>query len=169
MKEKKIIPKIFGKKQEIARREDHPFFSLQREMNRVFDDFFHGWDLQPFRWGGGFDTFQGAAPKVDVSETDDFVRVEADVPGLDEKDIDVTLSNNVLTISGEKKEEREEKKKDFYRVERSYGSFKRAIPIRAEVDPAKIKATLKKGVLKIELPKTPAAKKDVKRITVSGE
>lgn len=166
-KSKKLIPKLWGKKNDLARREESPFFSLQRDMNRLFDDFFGDFSLSPFR--SGRDLLGGTIPKLDISETADEVKIEADVPGLDEKDIDVQLADNVLTISGEKKSETEEKKKDYYRMERSYGSFHRSVPIHAEVDPNKVKASLKKDVLTVVLSKTAEAKKNVKKITVQGE
>lgn len=168
MKKYSLIPKFWRDPQDLQRREaEHPFFSLQHEMNRLFDDFFGGFALEPA--GARKDLFASGMPKIDVSETETEIRVEADLPGLDEKEIEIHFSDNVLTISGEKKSEEEEKKKDFYRMERSYGSFYRAIPIDAEVDSEKIKASLKKGVLSVMLPKTARAKKDVKRITISGE
>ena len=136
-------------------------------INRLFDDFFDNFSLSPFR--GGRDFFGAEIPKLDISETSDEIRVDAEVPGMDEKDIDVQLADNVLTISGEKKSETEEKKKDYYRIERSYGSFHRSVPIYAEVDPNKVKASLKKGVLSVVLSKTAEAKKNVKKITVQGE
>src|SRR3989338_1355307 len=158
MKHNRLIK--LGKKHEIAPRESgYPFFSLEGGMNRLFDEFFHGFDLEPFRLSGEKDWFNTAVPKIDVTETEDEIHVEAEVPGMDEKDIEVNLSDNMLTISGEKKLEHEDKKKDFYRMERSYGSFHRAIPIYSGVDVNKIKAALKKGELTVTLPKTAEAKK----------
>ena len=95
------------------------------------------------------------APRVDVSETDTELKIEAELPGIDEKDVEVVLSDGRLTIKGEKKQEKEEKKKDYHMVERSYGSFARSIVLPFEADPDKVKATFAKGVLTVTVPKPP--------------
>jgi len=128
-----------------------PFRSMQRQMDRLFDEF-----------GGGFPTFapqttEQLLPHMDVSETDKAIEITAELPGLEEKDVEVRFSDNVLTISGEKKSEREEKERDFHLVERRYGSFARSIRLPEGTDPAKIEATIDKGVLKVTIEK-PAAK-----------
>lgn len=157
---KDLIP---SKKWAPARREEHDPFTLFRdEMNRLFDNFFRGGELEPF-----FESRVGFSPKVDVAETDKEITVTAELPGMDEKDIDVSLEKDMLTVRGEKKEEKEEKGKDFYRSERSYGSFTRTIPLPKEVDTDKVEAQFKKGVLRITLPKTPAAIKEVKKVPIS--
>ena len=154
-----------GEKSVPARREEYSPFSLFRsEMNRLFDNFFRGFDIEPFE--KRFGAFQ---PDIDVTETDKEIKVSAELPGMDDKDIDVSLTRDSLTIKGEKKEEKEEKKKDFYRMERSYGSFSRTIPIPVEIDTEKAKAQFKKGVLTITLPKTAKAIKDTKKIQVKAE
>jgi HSP20 family protein len=141
-------------------REEHPFLTLQQEMNRLFDDFFGGRALEPFgALGEGWDAF---SPQVDVVETDKEIRVSAELPGLDDKDVEVSLSRDVLTISGEK---RQEKGRDYFRAERSYGSFRRSIPLPAEVNTEKVDAVFKKGVLTVTLPKKAEAA-GRKRITV---
>lgn len=98
-------------------------------------------------------------------EGDKEMKVSAELPGLDEEDVEVTLANNVLTISGEKKDEKQDRGKNYYRMERSYGSFKRSISVPLEVDTDKVEATFKQGVLTITLPKTAAAQRR-KRIAV---
>jgi HSP20 family protein len=97
-------------------------------------------------------------PALDIFETADDVMVKAEVPGIDPKDIQVTLNNQLLTISGEKKYEKEEKDEKHYRMERASGSFARSINIPVPVDPGKVIATFKNGLLKIQMPKTAAAK-----------
>jgi HSP20 family protein len=139
----------------VKREEERSLLSFQQEMNRLFDEFFGGWGLAPFReipepW----DAF---SPRVDVVEGDKEVTVSTELPGMDEKEIEVSLSHGVLTISGEKREEKEDKGKNYYRMERSYGSFQRSIPLPGEVDEEKAKATFNKGVLTITLPKTAKA------------
>ncbi len=124
-----------------------PLQELRREIDRIWDEF-----LGRARFSERWEGFEWA-PAVDISETEDAVVVRADVPGLAPEDLEINLSGNVLTIKGEKKQEKEEKKENFYRVERVYGSFMRSIELPAEVDPEKVEATYKNGVLKIILPK----------------
>lgn len=140
---------------------DSPFRSLHREMNRVFEDFFRDFDLAPALAGG-------EVPKIDVSETETEVLVSAELPGIDEKDVEVSLSQGVLTIKGEKKLEKEQKEKNFHRVERSYGSFQRSIPLPCDVEEDKADAAFKQGVLTVKLPKTKAAQQSKKIAVKSG-
>lgn len=146
----------------VRRAPDHPFFSLQREMNDLFERMFEGFDLAPVEWPGS--TLGAFAPRVDVAETEKEVQVSAELPGIEEKDVEVTLSDGALTIRGERREEKEEKEKDWYRREQSYGSFHRTIALPSEIDPDKVEATFKKGVLKVTLPKAPAAQ--AKKVSV---
>lgn len=141
--------------------------SFHREMDHLMDRFFHGYDMVPFDWGDRYGTGD-FLPKVDISETKKAIRVAVELPGMDEKDIELTLSHDSLTIKGEKKVESEENNKEFYRMERRYGSFHRVIPLGAEVDEAKAKADFKKGVLKITLPKTAQAQQAHKRIEIKA-
>jgi len=149
---------------DIRRDYDSPFRTLAREMNRFFDDFRSRFDIEPF----GFSRGEAGAfmPSVDVTEDDKEVRITSELPGLDEKDIDITLSKDSVTIKGEKKQEMEDKGKDYYRMERSYGSFQRMIPLPAEIDQDKAQAEFKKGILKVRLPKTAEAQKAQKKIEV---
>lgn len=145
------------------REEENPFLSLQREMSQVMDRF--------SRFLGGSELAEREEPwqflpSVDVSENDKEIQVSAELPGMDEKDIDVSLSGNNLVIRGEKKSEKEEKDKQYYRKESSYGAFHRSIPLPTEVEEEKIEATFKKGVLKIVLPKSPEARKARKKIDI---
>jgi HSP20 family protein len=129
-------------------------------MNRLFDNFW----LEPF---GVFEEWPGSfVPTVDVTENDKEIRISAELPGMDEKDIDVTITDSMLTIQGEKKQEEEEKEKGFYRRESSYGSFRRVIDLPIEVDESKADAEFKKGVLKIKLPKTAKAKAKGRKLKV---
>lgn len=120
---------------------------LRREMDRLWDDFFGPGRkaLRPMEmeW----------APAVDVSETADQVVIKAEVPGMEAKDIDISLAGDVLTIKGEKKSEREEKKENYHLVERTYGSFSRSLKLPAAVDADQVEASYKKGVLTISCPK----------------
>jgi HSP20 family protein len=156
-----------GAQLEVRREWDHPLASFQREMNRLFDNFFGGFSLAPWEplERGVTSSF---TPRVDVSETDKEIKISAELPGMEEKDIDVSLTHDTLTIKGEKKAEAEEKGKDYYRIERSYGSFTRSLPLPVEVDTNKVEATFKKGVLEITLPKTAKALQETKKVAVKS-
>jgi len=140
---------------ELARRDmfEDTFMGLQQEMNRLFDSFF-----SDFGTGLARPAEMSWLPQLDVKETDETVEVTAELPGLDEKDLEVTLDDGSLILKGEKKAEKEEKVKGYHRVERTFGSFYRRVPIPTEVDEDKIEARFEKGVLNIKLPKTKAAK-----------
>ena len=132
----------------------------------MFDDFFRGSGLEPFgSFRGGWDTF---SPRVDVVETDKEVKISAELPGLEEKDIDLGLSQNVLTVSGQKQEEKEEKTHHYLRAERSYGSFRRSIPLPSAVDANKADAVFRNGVLTVTLPRT-VKKQARKKITIKAQ
>lgn len=135
----------------VNREAEHPLALWERDMNRMFDEFFGGFGLAPSNlWESEWSLF---SPQVDIVDNDKEIKVSIELPGLDEKDLDVTLSHDMLTISGEKRQEKEDKDKNYYRMERSYGTFKRAIPIPCEIKTEAIDATFKNGVLSIVLPK----------------
>jgi HSP20 family protein len=140
----------------------HPFLTLHREMNRMFDDAFRGFDLAPF---GAARAFEGIGwPQIDIDETDKEVRVTAELPGLDEKEVSLEIANGVLSISGEKKSESEDKGRRF--SERYYGRFERRIPLE-DVDEDKAAASFKNGVLTVTIPKSSEAKTNVRRIEIN--
>ena len=140
---------------------ERPAVSLQREMNRLFDDFFtRDFFVEPFRGIGEW------RPALDVAETETSVIVKADLPGLEAKDIDVSLRGDILTIKGEKKAENEEKTKSYHRVERHYGSFERSVRLPATVKADQVEASFKAGVLHIEMPKTEESKQKSIQIKV---
>jgi HSP20 family protein len=160
---KDIIKKETNKSGLPARREwEHPYSSLQREVNRLFDSFFSGAGIEPFKtseeWHGAF------SPKLDVKESDKELHITAELPGMEEKDIEVSITRDSLTLKGEKKEEKEEKDKNYWYSERRYGSFHRVIPLSEGIDTRKADASFSKGVLKIVIPKT--AKAAAKKIAV---
>jgi HSP20 family protein len=142
-----------------------PLDLFQREMNRLFDDFFKGFGLQTT---GQAEAYVSFAPQIDMTEDASEIRVSAELPGIDEKDIDLNVSRDSLTIKGEKKEVKEEKGKESYYMERSFGSFKRVLPLPAEINPDKVEATFSKGVLTITLPKAVKEKKEQKKIAVKS-
>jgi len=161
-----LIPWNRGRDLTARRSEEvNPFLTLHREMNRLFDDVFRGFDLTPFGSGRLLD--RGLDwPNVEVSETDKEVKVTAELPGLDEKDVQVELASGVLAIKGEKKTETEDKDRLF--SERTYGHFERSIPID-DVDQDKVSAAFKNGVLTVTMAKAPQAQSKVKRIAINGK
>ena len=146
--------------------ENHPFLTLHREMNRLFDDAFRGFDLNPLGTDRLFDRATGGWPNIEVSETDQEVKVTAELPGLEDKDVQVELANGELAIRGEKQTETEDKDRLF--SERYYGRFERRIPVD-DVEEDKVNASFKNGVLTVTLPKSPTAQQKVKRIAVNGK
>jgi HSP20 family protein len=146
----------------LERRDENelPLLQLRHEMDRLFDTVLGG---RPFSDGFGSGGFR---PEVEVKETSKEVRVSAELPGLDEKDIHVSVADGMLVIEGHKQEEHEEEKGSYYHSERTYGAFRRSIPLPAEVDADHASATFKKGVLKISLPKDPKAEARRRKIEV---
>lgn len=148
-----------------AQDESNPVAELQRQMNSVFENFWRGAD-RPFGaaglpWGDGM-------PRSDVVETEDAVEISVELPGMDQKDVEVSLAGDTLTIKGEKKIERQDEKRGYYLSERSYGSVYRSIPLPPGVDPDKAEATFRNGVLTVRLPQTEEAKQKVKRVDVKA-
>ena len=140
-----------------------PFRDLE-EMERRFDDVF-SWPLLPAVWRRSPTMEMGWAPAIDVFEKEDKFVVKAELPGMKEEDIDISVVGNTLTIKGERKAESEVKEDDYYYCERSYGSFSRSIDVPSNVDTQKIEANYEDGVLEISLPKTPEVKPN--KISVS--
>ena len=145
--------------------EQSPFLTLHREMNRLFDDVFRGFDASPFGFPERLSERGMGWPHIEVSEAGNEVKVTAELPGLEEKDVDVQLANGVLTIKGEKRTEIEDKDRLF--SERTYGRFERRIPVD-DIDEDKVKASFKNGVLTVTFPKAASAKQNVKRIAING-
>jgi HSP20 family protein len=143
--------------------EDNPITALQREMNRAFESF---WSRGERPFGSLAAVFGEGAPRSDVVETEAGIEVTVELPGLEERDIEVSLSDEALTIKGEKKVERKDEKKGYYISERSYGSVYRSIPLPAGVDSDKAEASFKNGVLTVKLLQRPEAKAKVKKIEV---
>ena len=141
--------------------EEHPFLALHREMNRMFDNFFRGFD-------GAMSTTPGWSvsgwPHVEISETDNEVKLVAELPGIEEKDIELTLKEGMLTLKGEKKSETD----GAVYSERWHGQFERTVQLGPDVDPDKIKAEFKNGVLTVTVGKRPEAQRQVKRIAINA-
>lgn len=151
-----------------------PFETLRGEIDRVFTDFDRHWhspfrksmfDVEPFFRR---DMTSTGAPAVDILEKETAYEVTAELPGMDEKNIEVQIANGNLTIRGEKKEEKEEKQKDYYVHERYFGSFERSFRVPETVDTDKIESTFKKGILTVVLPKKPQAQRPEKKIEIKA-
>ena len=150
---KSLIP--VGRQRGVART-DNPFVSLQNEIDRLFDDFTSGF---PTFGNGGMTNL---VPTMDVAETDKEIEITAELPGLEEKDVQINVADNMLTIRGEKKAEKEEKDKNYRLVERSYGSFERTLQLPDGVNLDAVKASISKGVLTVTVPKpAPAQSKKI--------
>lgn len=158
---KNLLP-VWNKKNALVRRSniDHPFLTMQEEMNRLFDQFFMGFPALHFQ-----KQFTDSFPRIDMRETGDKIIIEAEMPGMDEKDIQISLNHNVLTIHGQKQEKREKNEKVYY-LERTYGFFHRSIPLHSEVDEKHVEAKFKRGVLRITLPKLPDSEQKTKSIPI---
>ncbi len=160
---------------------EHPLVALRNEFENMFNRYFGGvpdiwpdirWpDFEPFRAfeQPGRLTRWALTPRVDLAETDAGYEVSAEIPGLDENDVEVNVSGDTLTIRGEKQEQREETKRDYHVKERHYGSFRRSFRIPDDVDLAKIGATFTKGVLKVNMPKSKRAKGKRRTIKVQSD
>jgi HSP20 family protein len=146
--------------------------NLRKEIDHLFEDFSRNFWRSPFQGFGEFEPFWSTkvptAPAVDIAEGEKAYEVTAELPGMDEKNIEVKVVDGGLTIKGEKKDEREEKKKDYYLSERSYGSFERYFRLPESVDADKIEASFKNGVLTVTLPKKAEALKPAKKIEVKA-
>jgi HSP20 family protein len=162
---KALVPWRSNKTQTPATREDFfdPFVTFRREMDRMFDDFFGGGVLRPTHAG-----WQTLTPAVDIDETDKEMVIAAELPGVSDKDVEVSLAGDILTIKGEKRAEREEKNGDTTYMERRFGSFSRSVRLPFEVKDEKVDARFKDGVLTIHLPKPAELQRAVRRIDVKS-
>jgi HSP20 family protein len=146
----------------------NPLAQLHREVDKLFENAFRGFGLSPFQ----SDFFTPLTPSglmkphVDIGVTDKEYTITAEVPGVGEKDVKVEVANNTMTISGEKKQEKDEKEKNYYRVERSYGSFQRVLSLPEDANQEDIKATFKDGVLTIKMGRKALPKSEVKQVEI---
>lgn len=145
MRKQSLIPSV---ERAIAGRESNPFTFLQQEIDRLFEGFSRNFPALPS---------SSTMPSMDVSETDKTIEITVELPGLEKKDVLLNIADNFLTIRGEKKNEREEKEKDYHVLERSFGSFARTIELPPGVKPEDVNAEISKGVLKVKIQK-PAPK-----------
>ncbi len=144
---------------------DRTLDSLHSEIDKMFDSFWRGMEPQPFApsiWG-----FDGAVPAIDQSEDETAYHVAVELPGIEEKDVEVSLADNVLTIRGERKLDKEEKEQSYYLRERARGAFRRSLSFPVQIDENKVKAAFADGVLSITLPKIKEAQKKAKTIAIA--
>lgn len=161
--------------------DDHPLLALRQEVDQLFDNFFSGFTLGPFgqRQPGAPSVGRGESllstfgsrwserfPKMDVSETDDMLKASIEVPGMDEKDVSLTIDGNILTVKGERKEERKEEKENYSLNERHYGAIERSFRLPDTADQDKIEAVLKKGILSLTVPKTATPEKTTRKVEI---
>jgi HSP20 family protein len=139
--------------------------TLHNRMNRLLDEFFTGSGMVPF--GRMMHGTGSMAPRIDVSEGEKEYKISAELPGVDEKDVEVTLANGTLTIKGEKKTESKGKNDHYFFTERSYGAFQRSFSLPSDIDDGKVKASFDHGVLTVKVAKNKAAKSAIKRIEVN--
>ena len=174
--ESEKVPSKPGKSPSIFEETWQPLVRLRADMERMFEDFFSGVSsslsgrkgtVEPFRTVERM--FTGSAPAVDLVEKENAYEMSAELPGLDDKDVRLSLKDDVLTLSGERKEQTEEKKQGYHFSERRFGAFRRSFRLPDDVDQDKIEANFKKGVLTITLPKNPEAAKNEKKIEVKAE
>jgi HSP20 family protein len=158
-----MIPR--NKKDLLKKSSEHPLESLHQDINRLFENFFtEDWPLENISGQGKM----MLSPKFDVTENDKSIEITAELAGVEEKDLDVSVDGKVLTVKGEKKEEVKEDKKDYHLSERRYGSFRRSFTLPDGLDLDKVEASFKSGVLKISIPKTAEAKTNHKKIKVAA-
>jgi HSP20 family protein len=150
---------------EVARYSD-PFGALRSEMDRLFDTFMGGMPTFPSMFAPGGTRAFALTPSLDVKETNKEILVEAELPGLEEKDISITMQNGVLTIQGEKKLEHDEEKENYHVMERRYGSFQRSLRIPDTVDEERVEARFTNGVLRLTLPKRPEIAREQRKIEI---
>jgi HSP20 family protein len=154
-------------------REWDPFQTLRREIDRVFENFHHGlsafgrtrMELEPFRRLAGS---WGSSPAVNMTEKEAAYELTAELPGMDDSNVELKIAGRMLTIKGEKKEEKEEKSRDYVFSERRFGSIERSIPLPEGVDLDRIEASLRNGVLTVTMPKTPEAQTGERKIAIKG-
>lgn len=139
-----------------------PFSSFRREVDRLFDDFLAPAEQRSFGPANG----GGIRPSLEIAETGQAYTVTAELPGLEQKDVELTLRDNALILSGEKKQERKEENGGMRYTERSFGRFERVVPLDAEIDADQVDARFKNGVLTVTLPKNPKAQDKTRRIEI---
>lgn len=141
-----------------------PLGTFRSDIESIFDNFFKGFNFPAIAESGS----NLLNARMDIAETEKDYSLEVEIPGVEEKDIDISLSGDLLTVKGEKKSEEKKEDKNYLRIERSYGSFQRSVTLPPDIDADKVKANFKNGILTITIPKSENAKPSVKKIKVEG-
>lgn len=166
------VPVKHGDKRPMYSSAHHdPVVRIHRDIDQLFDQFFRGWGFPGMSGYGSNIDFAGdilLKPKVDLSAAEKEYLLTVEIPGVNEKDVTVDITNNTMTIKGEKKLEKEEKEKNYYRIERSYGSFQRILSLPEDVDQDNIKASFKNGVLSITMPRKVVPAGEVKQVEITA-
>lgn len=166
------VPVVHGKGLPYNGRHHDPLVQIHRDIDQIFDRFFQGFSLPtPAGWPS-FSSFEGSGilrPRVDLSAGEKEYLLTVEIPGVSEKDVSLSITAGTMTIKGEKKLEKEEREKDYYRMERSYGSFQRILSLPEDVEQDAIRAGFKDGVLTVTMPRKPMAKGEVKQIAIKNE
>ncbi len=166
------VPIKHGAKRPLSPARHHdPMLQIHRDIDHLFDQFFRGWgvpQLGGFGHEASFNADSLLKPRVDLSAADKEYLLTVEIPGVEEKDVSVDISNNTMTIKGEKKLEKEDRDKNYYRIERSYGSFQRVLSLPADVDQDAIKASFKNGVLSVTMPRKVLPAGDVKKVEITA-
>jgi len=144
---------------------DVSIFDLHKDMDNLFGSLMRGFDAAPFQDNTSLSQL---TPRLDISETEKEYQVTAELPGVEEKDLDITLTKGLLTIKGEKKADKEEKGKNYHRIERTYGSFERSISLPQDADQQNVSADFNRGVLKVTVAKKPEAIPTTRKIEVKS-
>ena len=153
--------------QVLSKTMDHPLGRLHSDIDKLFENFFQGFPSSAFSQKGK-SAWEGVIlPQVDIGEGKDDYTVKVEVPGVDEKDIELTLADGTLVVRGEKRSEKEDHEKQFHRVERSYGAFQRMLSLPSDADESKVKAKFKNGLLTVTIGKNPDAKPPVRKIAIT--
>lgn len=166
------VPVKHGEKKPLYSGHHHdPMLQIHRDIDHLFDQFFRGWGVP--RRGGlshltDFTNDTMLRPKIDLSGADKEYLLTVEIPGVSDKDMSVDISNNIMTIKGEKKLEKEEKEKNYYRIERSYGSFQRVLSLPEDVDQEGIQASFNNGILTITMPRKALPKGEVKQVEITA-
>ncbi len=165
-----VVPVNRSEKQSIHREDaaSHPMIQLQQEMDRLFEKAVRGFGLSPIsnEWLTPLTASGMLRPQLDIAATDKEYLITVEVPGVSEKDVKIEIADDTMTIIGEKRQEKEEKEKNYYRVERSYGSFQRVLSLPEDANQDDVKATFKNGVLSINMPRKALKKSDIKKIEI---
>ena len=163
------VPVRHGEKRQLyAGRHHDPMVQIHRDIDNIFDQFFRGWGFPQREVFGNFPADSLFKPKVDLSAAEQEYLLTVEIPGVSEKDVMVDINNNTMTIKGEKRQETEDKDKNYYRIERSYGAFQRVLALPEDVDQENIKACFKNGVLSITMPRKSLPAAEVKKVEITA-